>query len=256
MSRRVMCHVVAGYPSQAACLELMKGMSKLGVSAIEVQFPFSDPIADGEAIMEANDIAIRTGMTVQSSFEMIAKARSYGIKTDIYIMSYAQKILHFGWEEFCKKAEIYNVKGFIIPDLPYDSPEFGILHKLCSGAGIALVPVLSPGMSETRFAAVLAMKPSTIYLTSQKGITGNSFTVSQELRLAAEHIKRQSDSIVQIGFGVKTPQDVEAALKIADIAVVGSAIIKSLQSATVSQTLRYIKTLVDVPGQKTKKLTA
>src|SRR4051812_41007603 len=122
MSRPLMCHVVAGYPDKEGCLRLLRGMQQLGVAAIEVQIPFSDPIADGETIMRANDIALANGITTANSFELIETVRKSAAGADLYIMSYLQKVRHFGLSEFCKRASTAGVKGLIIPDLPYDSP--------------------------------------------------------------------------------------------------------------------------------------
>src|SRR5256885_530537 len=91
MNKSLVCHVVAGYPSPKECLQLLFGMQAIGVEAIEVQIPFSDPIADGETIMEANDAALNGGITTAKSFELIKTARQRGLETDLYIMSYLQK---------------------------------------------------------------------------------------------------------------------------------------------------------------------
>ncbi len=105
---KIMTHVVAGYPSFDKCIELMRGMEKAGVGMIEVQIPFSDPIADGETIMLANDVALSRGMTTEKSFALIAEA---GLKIDVYVMSYFQKISHFGIDEFCSSAARVGGQG-------------------------------------------------------------------------------------------------------------------------------------------------
>jgi tryptophan synthase alpha subunit len=243
-TRPLMCHVVAGYPTAEACLRLLQGMQRAGVAAIEVQIPFSDPIADGATIMEANDVALAGGMTTAGSFVLIEQARSAGVDTDLYIMSYFQKVRHFGLAEFCEQAAQCAVKGLIIPDLPHDSPEFLNLSQLAAKHQLQLVPVLSPGMLPERLKAVLAGNPQTLYLTSTQGITGNRYAPAKQLRQLVTAIQNQSPATIMIGFGITSIADVTEVLSIGDIAVVGSAVIKQLQNANVDKTLNYIKTLL------------
>ncbi|HEY5152648.1 MAG TPA: tryptophan synthase subunit alpha, partial [Candidatus Saccharimonadales bacterium] len=234
-----MCHVVAGYPDAGDCLELMAGLHALGVEAIEVQIPFSDPIADGEPIMGANDIALAGGMTTAGSFDLIQKGRQQGVDTDIYIMSYVQKINHYGLAEFCEQSAACNIKGLIVPDLPYDSPESDSLRNLLKAQGIQLVPVLSPGMPESRLQALMAFKPACVYLTSRRGITGNKYTPARQLKQLAAGIEKSGKTRVMIGFGIATPADVNDALQIGDTVVVGSAIVQAIQSSGTKGALVY-----------------
>lgn len=240
---KLMCHVVAGYPDRETCLELIQGMSDLDVAAIEVQIPFSDPIADGETIMRANDTALEGGMTTAGSFDLIEVARHQGVKADVYIMSYIQKVQHFGLSAFCEAAAKVQARGLIVPDLPYDSPEYEQLAQLTEESKLKLVPVLSPGMPKNRLHALLASKPAVVYVTSQRGITGNAYQGGQELEQFIAGIKVQAGPEVMIGFGISTPEDVADALKLGDIAVIGSAIIKKLQNTNPKKTLDYIAEL-------------
>jgi tryptophan synthase alpha subunit len=237
--------MVAGFPTEGACLELVTGLLKLPITALEIQIPFSDPIADGEAIMEANDVALRNGMTILASFALIKKIRKTGFTADIFIMSYAQKIQHYGFDLFCAEAAKSNVKGFIVPDLPFDSEDFQNLKMSASDHKIELVPVLSPGMSKERLDRVLSNVPSSVYLTSRKGITGNEYAVSEDLKLIAKKIKSIPDIRLMIGFGITSSQNVNDALTLGDIAIVGSAIVRSLQSNGVLSTISYIESLID-----------
>ncbi len=239
MSRSLMCHVVAGYPDADTCLQLMRGLQEAGATAIEVQIPFSDPIADGETIMQANDAALAGGMTTTGSFSLIAKAREQGLDRDVYIMSYLQKVQHQGIEAFCRAAADCGARGLIIPDVPYESPEHGQLVSLVRKYGLELVPVLSPGMSSKRLAALLRAGPKYVYVTSRRGITGSSYAGTAELDRFVAEVRRGSNATVMIGFGIATAKDVDDVLRYGDIAVVGSAIIKKLQSSGLGKTLEY-----------------
>jgi len=244
MSNALMCHVVAGYPDNATCVELMLGLQAAGAKALEVQIPFSDPIADGETIMHANDVALAGGMTTAGSFDLIKNARAQGVSCKLYVMSYVQKVRHFGMEQFCARAADCGVKGLIIPDLPYDSPEFSELARAAKQHHLELVPVLSPGMAEDRLQALLALKPPTVYITSMRGITGKTYAPDQLLKQLVSDIKASVPAKIMIGFGIATPADVHDALALGDTAIIGSAIINRLRASDLTETIEYVKSLV------------
>lgn len=244
MKNKLMCHVVAGYPSEKECVELLLKMQSAGIRTIEVQIPFSDPIADGETIMIANDHAIEQGMTTKKSFELIKTARKSGLKTDIYIMSYTQKLVSFGIENFCKTAQSAGVKGLIVPDLPIDADEYPMLSAKAGKYNLEIVPVVSPGSSEQRLKQSLGTAGELIYLTSIKGITGNKLKLNKSLIKTAKEIKkRKPDAKLAIGFGIETKQDIEEILRIADIAVLGSSVIRKINQAGVSGAISFLSKL-------------
>ncbi|HEX5797423.1 MAG TPA: tryptophan synthase subunit alpha [Candidatus Saccharimonadales bacterium] len=245
MKNKLMAHVVAGYPSEEDCIELMLGMEELGVGIIEVQIPFSDPIADGETIMRANDVALDGGMDTKSSFDMLRKARSRGLAAEIYIMSYIQKLNSLGMETFCENAARAGAKGLIVPDLPFDSPEYKALLKTTNKHSLELVPVVSPGMSEKRLSGALNDSPGLVYLTSIKGITGSKLQAGSELDELCKQIRRLAPQAeLAVGFGVRDAKDVKQMLKMADMVVVGSAVIRRIKSSGVRGGLELIKQLV------------
>jgi tryptophan synthase alpha chain len=244
MSNAIMCHLVAGYPDQRSCLALMRGLQNAGVTALEVQIPFSDPIADGETIMGANDVALEGGMTTAGSFALIETARRQGVDSDLYVMSYLQKVQHFGLEEFCRRAAGCQVKGLIIPDLPYDSPEFAKLREVAIQQQLEVVPVLSPGMPPARLRAALAFRPPTVYVTSMRGITGSAYVPDRQLKQLIADIKQLSSATIMIGFGIATPRDVQGALQLGDVAIVGSALINKLRASNVTETVKFVTSLV------------
>lgn len=242
---KLMCHVVAGYPSADECIDLMLAMQKAGVEIIEVQIPFSDPIADGPTIMKANDVALGSGMTIRNSFEMIKKARERGLTKDVYIMSYVQKLIHSGIEDFCRRAAKVDAAGLIIPDLPFDSPEYETLIKAAQKNSLRIVPVISPGIGKERLDFDLSHDSPLVYITSMKGITGNRLTVTHELAELCDSVRSLSpESVLAIGFGVQNRKDVEQVLKIADIAVVGSSVIKKINESGISGASEFIGNLV------------
>lgn len=238
---KVMTHVVAGYPDVEKCIELMRGMEKAGVGMIEVQIPFSDPVADGETIMQANDTALSNGMTIAASFGLISSA-ALGI--DVYVMSYFQKIHHIGTEKFCEAAASAGAKGLIIPDLPHDAPEYNTLLKVSLENNLALAPVISPDMSIDRLRNSTENAQELIYLTSTKGITGKSLKVGPELAETTKKVKNlKPQADLAIGFGIASRHDLEEVLKIADIGIIGSEVIRKIDSSGIDSAINFIAEL-------------
>lgn len=241
---RIMTHVVAGYPNEQSCVELMKGMQQAGVEIIEVQIPFSDPIADGETIMRANDRAIEQGMTTEKSFKLIDKAHKLGVNIDIYIMTYVQKMLAYGLEKFCRQAAKSGVKGLIIPDLPIETVEYKNIHKFAKDLGLSLVPVVSPAMDSQRLEQSIN-GVELIYLTSMRGITGKTLVLSKDLVEAAKQIKKlNKNADLAIGFGIENSKDVKKVLQIADIAVVGSSVLRKINNDGQLEAVEFVTSLV------------
>ncbi len=240
----LMTHVVAGYPDEKSCIELLLKMQEAGVRTMEVQIPFSDPIADGETIMIANDKALELGMTTKKSFDLIKTAGKSGLKADIYIMSYTQKLISFGIDSFCAQAKSARAKGLIIPDLPYDADEYDTVSKAAAKYGLEIVPVVSPGMEESRLKKCVTHAGNLIYLTSIKGITGNKLKLDASLEKTAKKIKTfRPESKLAIGFGIETKKDVDNILRFADMAVVGSSVIRRINKAGIKGAVEFIAEL-------------
>lgn len=241
---KIMAHVVAGYPNEKSCIEIMKSMNDAGVQIIEVQVPFSDPIADGETIMRANDQAIEQGMTTKKSFQLIKKAREDGVFADVYIMTYVQKMISFGFDKFCQQAKKSGAKGLIIPDLPFDSSDYREVKKAARAQGLNIVPVVSPHMADGRLLTA-SKDAELVYLTSMRGITGKHLVLTSELRDTARQIKLQKPNLkLAIGFGLENKRDVEQVLSIADIAVIGSSVIRKININGQKAAAKFIEELV------------
>ncbi len=227
---RLMTHVVVGYPDLKTTKRLIEAMIDREVAAIELQIPFSDPIADGPVLMHANDVAVEHGVSVGATLKLLASIKSGDTK--IYLMTYLQPVLHYGPKNFFQKALAASVSGFIIPDLPFDAPETKQFIADNPELRRALVPVLSPGMAEARLKLLFeALQPSLIYLTARHGITGDRTDFSKNLEQDVQKIKAYSSAPIAIGFGIRTPADVRIVLRFAELAVIGSALTNALRQS-------------------------
>lgn len=225
--KRLMTHVVVGYPDLSTTKRLVQAMINLEVAAIELQIPFSDPIADGPVLVHANDVAAGQGFSVEQTLELLKSVDTK--KTKLFIMSYLQPILHYGPKAFFQKALAAGCKGFIIPDLPFDAPEIKQFLTDQPELRQTLVPVLSSGMSGDRLSALFkVLQPSLIYLTARHGITGDQTDFTSSMEEVVEKVRGYSQAELAIGFGIQTPADIRYVLQIADLAVVGSVLTTTL----------------------------
>lgn len=217
-----MTHLVAGYPnleeSRLAALAMVAG----GASYLEVQFPFSDPIADGPLIQGACTDSLNQGFSTDKGFEFLA---SLTAETDVpvFLMTYGNLLMAPGVENFVERAAESGAAGLIIPDLPYDYDEG--LYEAGKKAGIPVVPVVIPGIDEERLNAVLAMTPPFIYTAVRKGITGARTTIGEDTVAFLDKLSR-SGAKVLAGFGIREKEQVDLLAPHVHCVVVGSAIVE------------------------------
>jgi tryptophan synthase alpha chain len=223
---RIMAHMVAFYPDRAGSLDVARGLADGGCAYIELQFPFSDPTADGPDIQRACSAALDAGFTVDAGFEL-ASAICRAVKVPLFIMSYANLLFTRGMTRFLTDARSSGAHGVIVPDLPPDYDEG--LFANAAKCGLAAVPVLSPSMRDARLSRVGKLGAEFLYVTLRTGTTG-SFTeidspgLSFLSRVASMRQGRQAKILG--GFGVSTREQVEAFSPHVHAVVVGSALVR------------------------------
>ena len=142
-----MGHVIAGYPDFDSSYEAAIGISKGGADFIEIQFPFSDPFADGPTIEKASAVSLNNGIKIADCFDLTEKIIK-NCESSVLIMTYGNIAFNYGIKEFVEKSKEIGVEGFIIPDIPPENDED--LCKLCSANELALIFLAAPGNSEKR----------------------------------------------------------------------------------------------------------
>lgn len=226
---RLMTHVMVGNPDLQGTKRLLQHMIDIGVAAIELQIPFSDPIADGPVLMRANDKALQQHVTADDVFGLLRTIRPG--KTKLYVMTYVQPIMHADPDAFFSEALDAGCSGFIVPDLPFDAPETEVYLAKNPRLRKVLVPVLSPGMTAGRLGGVFsALEPELVYLTARAGITGDASAFAG-LGADVQRVREYTGATVAVGFGVQTADDVTEVLKSSDLAVVGSALSSALEQS-------------------------
>lgn len=224
--------LTAGYPHSTSTVPAMLAMERGGADIIELGVPFSDPIADGKAIQEANTIALENQITFTDCLGYVKEARKQGLKAPVLLMGYYNPLLSHGEEEAVRDAKEAGANGFIVVDLP---PEEAIrFREICTGAGISYVPLIAPSTSIGRVKFLAGIADSFIYVVSKMGTTGSTrdSSMSTGLPELIARIKAFTPVPLAVGFGVSTRTHFEAVTASgADAVVIGSRIISIIKEA-------------------------
>ena len=250
----LVAYVSAGDPDAATGYEILKGLPAAGADLIELGMPFTDPMADGPSVQAAGQRALKAGITVDATFDMVRRFRQEVDKdTPILLMGYYNLVYQRGTERFCQEAAAAGVDGFILVDLPPE--EADELKPYALASGIDTVLLTAPTTDDKRLPAVLKYSSGFVYFVSVLGITGTKSATEDAVRTHVERIKRHTKLPVAVGFGIKTPEQAAAVARHADAAVVGSAIVNRVKAGLdadgkpkpdlVPGVMAFIKSLAD-----------
>ena len=220
----LMTHIVCGYPSLEANWEILEIMEEAGVDVVEMQFPFSEPIADGPLFLQANQESLSKGTHVSDCFHLMAKA-SQKFSFKLLMMGYYNTVFTYGEKAFCRKLEECGARGLIVPDLPVE--EAGNLIQCCREHGQNLIRLVSPANTEERLKTLLKDAEGFVYAVARSGVTGSHTKFSKETENYLARLKEWSPVPLAVGFGVTVPEDIQFLTGRADMAVIGTAVLKS-----------------------------
>ncbi len=218
--------VTAGDPDAATSAEILAGLPGAGADVIELGMPFSDPMADGPLIQAASLRALRNGQNMVKTLAMVRRFRERDRTTPIILMGYYNPIYRYGDARFAKDAAEAGVDGLIVVDLPPE--EEGELRPHADAAGLSLIRLVSPNTPDPRIATLMGGTSGFVYYVSITGITGTRSAEATGVARAVARIRRATDLPVAVGFGIKTPDQAGEIAKVADAAVVGSAIVAQI----------------------------
>lgn len=240
-----MTHIVAGYPTLRESEKIAEVMLNTGASFLEIQIPFSDPVADGPTIMRANQVALENGTTPEDCFEMLERLKKKST-TPILFMTYYNIVFRYGLERFCKRASEIGCYGLIIPDMPIDEESYDHYLKTCKKFGLHAIQVISPITPDERLKKIGKVASGFVYCVSRTGTTGASQKLDKNLETYLNRVRKYIRVPIALGFGISTKKHVQAALQYADIAVIGSVIINLLdmkKSSMVDNLKSFLKAL-------------
>jgi tryptophan synthase alpha chain len=215
-------------PDQATSMELLRGMPEAGADLIEIGMPFTDPMADGPIIQAAGKRGLAAGVKVADVLTMVRDFRIADAATPVVLMGYLNPILSYGPERFCGDAAAAGVDGLIIVDLPTEEADLLLPHS--NASGLDFIRLIAPTTDDERLPHVLNGSSGFVYYVSITGITGTLSATAEHLEAAIPRLRRATDLPIAIGFGVRTPEQAGAASRIADAAVVASALIDTLSA--------------------------
>jgi tryptophan synthase alpha chain len=222
-------YVMAGDPDAATALKILQGLPAAGADLIELGFPFSDPMAEGPPIQRAAQRALAAGMTLTGTLDLARQFRAGDETTPLILMGYMNLILHRGIEAFAHDAAAAGVDGVIVVDCPPE--EAGPLARALDAADVALIRLATPTSDDERLKVVVAGTSGFVYSVSVAGVTGVKEADASAVAPNVERVRRASGLPVAVGFGIKTPERAAAIARVADAAVVGSALVDEVAEA-------------------------
>lgn len=221
---RLMTHLVIGYPTREASESIAQTLLQAGVSYLEIQIPFSDPVADGPTIQQANRTALKNGITPEDAFSLM-KRLSATSRTPLLFMTYYNIPFRYGLERFIRRTKASGGYGLIIPDLPIDEEARDHYLKLCRQYGLHAIQIVSPLTPFARLEKIAAAASGFVYAVSRFGVTGEKGDTSATLSYLKK-IKRAFRIPIAVGFGIQDAAQAKALGKQADIVVIGSKLIR------------------------------
>ena len=243
-SKKIMTHIIIGFPSLKKSEELIDSMAKSGISMIELQIPFTDSLADGPVISKACEKALSNGVKVSDSFKLMKKVSDKYPNVNFYFMTYYNIIFNYGVDKFCKIAKKSGAKGLIVPDIPIDEEKNEKYYVSCKKNSIDPIFVVSPITPEKRLKEISKYAKGFLYCTSTTGTTGVREKINPKLKSYIKLLRKIFKMEIAVGFGISTKEHVKEVHKYADIAVIGSAVIKLIQDKfDVDKAERFIKNL-------------
>ena len=236
--------LMAGDPDSATSLDIIKALPRAGADIIEIGMPFTDPMADGPSIQAAGLRALKGGMTLRKTLEMVRGFRKDDNTTPLVLMGYYNPIYIYGVDKFLDDARTAGVDGLIIVDLPPEEDDELCIPAL--KAGLNFIRLATPTTDDKRLPAVLANTSGFVYYVSITGITGAAAADSKVVGDAVARIKRHTKLPVCVGFGIRTPQTARAIAEKANGAVVGTALVDALRDSLDAEGRATTKTVAAV----------
>ncbi len=220
--------VTAGDPDRETSAAILAGLPAAGADMIELGMAFSDPMADGPAIQAASQRALKAGQTLADTLAMVRIFRQKNDQTPLVLMGYYNPIYHYGAKEFVTNAKAAGVDGLIIVDLPPEEDDELCLPAL--KAGLNFIRLATPTTNDKRLPAVLHNTSGFVYYVSIVGITGSTAPQHHAVADNVTRIKNHTNLPVVVGFGIRTPEQAARISAIADGAVVGSALVDTINA--------------------------
>ena len=246
-SRKVllMTHLIVGFPSLQANWRMLEIMAEADVDLVELQMPFSEPMADGPAFARANQMAIEQGISLSQYFDLMQRAtREFGFPH--LLMGYYNTAFRLGHETFCQRLQENGAVGFILPDLPIE--EYGNLFDLSEKYDLSPIQLMTLTNSPARLDEIGRRARGFVYAVARKGVTGRKTELDGGLYAFTERCRQATDLPLGVGFGLASGEDLRALQGRAEIGIVGSALLKMWEEGGEEEYGRLLRELSEGRG--------
>lgn len=225
----IVAYITAGDPSLAASHKFVLALAEVGADVIELGVPFSDPLADGPTIQRASERALKSHITLAKVIELVAEIRKSS-QVPLVLFSYYNPVLQMGLEKFAAAAAMAGADGVLITDLtPEESDEH---RKILAAHHLDTIFLGAPTSTDERLAKIAAVSSGFLYLISRTGVTGAKDALPDDLPALLRRARHVTQLPMAVGFGISLPGHVSVLGGLADAAVVGSALVSEIETAT------------------------
>ena len=221
--------LTAGFPDMDATLDLIPVLAQSGADCIELGVPFSDPLADGDAIQASSFRALQNHVTLEMCIDLVEQVRDQVPNTPLILMGYYNPFLSYGLPRFADHARKAGVDGVIVADLPTD--ESKSLTKECAPRGIHSIPMLAPTSTESRIERACHAASGFVYCVSLTGVTGARPELPPSAFRLLERVRKYTRLPLAVGFGISRREHLQSIAGHAEAAVVGSALIRVMMDS-------------------------
>jgi tryptophan synthase alpha chain len=246
----LVAYVTCGDPTLRTTRDVVLAAIDAGADVIELGVPFSDPVADGPVIQRASQRALQHGTTLVDVLKLAAEVRQHAQSTGLIIFSYVNLILRMGMEKFCKIARHAGVDGALLTDLPVEEAN-DYLREMRRN-DLATVFLAAPTSTDERLKRIAEASSGFVYAVSRTGVTGARQQLTQDARQLVRRLRRFTKLPIAVGFGISTAEQLAAVGEFADAAVVGSAIVETIErnpGKEAESVAEFIKQLSAVSSQ-------
>ncbi len=239
---QVMSHAVVGFPNLEENERAITGLVEAGVKLIELQVPFSDPVADGHTLVNACYDALKQGGSVRTTLALAQKMSAKHPDASFILMSYLNPLYRYGLEQLFRDAAAAGFKGMIIPDMPVE--EFEPWMPLLDELGIAPILMVTPNTSDERVARIAKSARGMVYVVSRMGVTGKQTQWGDVFNDYVKRIRTHTDLPLAIGFGVRAASDLQALTGTAEVAAFCSKYIEWQRDSGSDEAAKKMKQLL------------
>jgi tryptophan synthase alpha chain len=243
----LVAYVTCGDPDLATTREVVLAAIDAGASVIELGVPFSDPVADGPVIQRASERALQHGTTLADVLKVAAEVRQHAQSTGLIIFSYLNPILRMGLEKFCRIARHAGVDGALLTDLPVEEGD-DYLREMRQNE-LATVFLAAPTSTDERLKRIAEASSGFVYAVSRTGVTGARQHLPDDAQKLVRRLRKVTKLPIAVGFGISTAEQFAAVGEFADAAVVGSAIVETIErnpGKEAASVAEFVKRLVVV----------